>query len=187
MKNLLLLLCICISYTSYAQVAKPIREPSTTRYLKDMYQYIKDKARRNQYYMNEFIINTNSFSAKKNALNHKAYFFYYGLAGDGSPLLRLITLVQKTEKTESRIDFMYDQDGNLGYSFEKLTGSSLSYKEIQVFYEKELCINLIVDQEVVHRRDTAPYQNKIDEFKKVGKEVYKKFFEDQEGIKASDK
>lgn len=182
------LLCVSLllvwAMIGYAQETKrPVREPSTTRYLKDLYQYVKDKARRNQYYMNEFSVNTHSLAWKDNKVKHKAYIFYYSFSGDNKPLLRLAVLVQKQDKTETRYEFMYDNEGNVAFCFEKQNDDAFPYRECQVFYEKGLCINLILDKEVIDQKATEPYQDKINHFKTIGKEVYNKFFQDQDGIK----
>jgi hypothetical protein len=177
----LLLVWAMVGYAQKTQ--RPVREPSTTRYLKDLYQYVKDKARRNQYYMNEFSVNTHSLAWKDNKVKHKAYIFYYSFSGDNKPLLRLAVFIHKQDKIDTRYEFMYDNDGNVAFCLEKQNNETFPYRECQVFYEKGLCINLILDKEVIDQKATEPYQEKIDRFKSIGNSVYAQFFQDQESIK----
>jgi hypothetical protein len=178
------LTCLCFCFWTffavYAQGTKrPTREPSTTRYLKDLYQYVKDKVRRNQYYMNEYVINAQSLPWKDKTMKHQSFLFYYSYSGDKKPILRLAVCVQKQDKIEKRTEFMFDQDGNVSYCYEKQNDTNLAYRELQIFYEKGLCINLMVDKEILDIKDSAPYQTQIDNYKEVGKTTYSKFFQDQ--------
>lgn len=170
----------CLPYLSEAQ--KIPREPSTTRHLKDSYLYIKDKAKKNQYYLNEFMVNSNALFWNDNVIRQKSYLYYYTFLGDNTPFLRLAVVIEKTNDTEIRTEFMYDQDGNLGYCIEKQNDKNLAYREFHVFYEKELCINLMLDKDIIDPKDTPPHQSKIDNLKKVGKVVFKKFSQDQLGL-----
>jgi|GEM_PF-2453580 len=162
-----------------AQITRPVREPSTTRNLKDTYLYVKEKVRRNQFYMNEFIVNTHSLTWRDKLLIHSTYIFYYSFLGDDTPLLRFAVLIKKEGEIKTHTEFMYDQDGHLGYCIENQNDTARAYKELHVFYEKERCINVIANKEVIHVKDTTPYQTHIARLQAVGKEVYKKFFADQ--------
>ncbi len=184
MKKLCWLLLLYLPTLLQAQTPKPKipREPSTTRYLKDMYLYVKDKARKNQYYINEFSVNTHALLWKDNSTSQKSYIFYYSFLGDDTPLLRLAVLTEKQGDTEIRTEFLYDQDGNMGLCFEKQNLEKLAYREMTVFYEKDLCINLILDKEVIDPRNSKPHQAKVEKFKKLAKEVYQKFTQDQANL-----
>ena len=186
MKNLIIIFFWTCAVSAYAQIPRPPREPSTTRHLKDMYAYINGKITANQYYLNEIRINPNKLVGKDEIPQSQSYFFYYNYDGENKPVLRLIASIYTKGKVETRTDLMYDQDGNLSYCIETQNDSTQKHREFHVFFEKELCINLIIDKEIIDQKDTKPYKTKIEEIQRLGKALRTKFKETTHNIITAD-
>ena len=159
----------------YAQ--ELVREPSSTRYIKDFYEYVSGNIKRNQYYVNEIRLNSNRLLWSDNKIFHIIEKFHYSYGGDHVPSLRMITLSETDNKINYYYEFLYDTDGKLIYCFEKQNDTNtFTYREFKVYYEKSLCINLVLDKEIIDSNDIS-HNDKINRIYEEGTIMSIKFKE----------
>jgi hypothetical protein len=161
-----------------------VREPSTTRYIKDIYQYVQEKIARNQYYINELKLNPSNLPwlASQNYQSTQQYF--YSFVGDDSPSLRLVTIVSKINQINYYYEYLYDNDGKMVFCYEKQSDTkALPYRELKAYFHNNLCINLLLDQEIIEANKTAPYKARLDAILNEGKLYFQKFLADMKEMK----
>jgi hypothetical protein len=164
-----------------------VREPSTTRYIKDIYQYVQEKINRNQYYINEFKVNTNNLPWLELSKYQSTQQYYYSFVGDDTPVLRLVTLVSRVNDKNYYTEYLYDNDGRLIFCYEKQNDqATFPYREFRAYFENGLCINLILDKEIIEAKNTSPYKTRLDSFQLSGKYFAQKFFADMKEVKNED-
>jgi hypothetical protein len=114
---------------------------------------------------------------------HNVYRYYYSFVGDNSPSLRLITRLTKTAEINYYVEFLYDTDGKMIYFYEKQNDQSkFTYREFKAFFEKDLCVNIMVDKEVIDIKDQQ-YNPKVNGIKILGGQLVQRFMNDMQSIK----
>jgi hypothetical protein len=183
MKKLAVGLLLFFTLLNTAAQETFVREPSATRYIKDLYQYVREKINRNQYYVNEFKINSSNLKWADEQHFQTFTRHFYSFVGDDSPVLRLVMLTTKVGDKHYYSEFAYDNDGSLVYAYEKQNDTlTYAYREIHVYLDRDLCLNLILDQEVIDVKNTAPYTDKIKILTNSGKYHAQRFAKDMQGI-----
>jgi hypothetical protein len=164
-----------------------VREPSTTRYIKDIYQYVQEKINRNQYYINEFKVNTHNLPWLELNKFQSTQQYYYSFVGDDTPVLRLVTLISKVNDKNYYTEYLYDNDGKLIFCYEKQNDhAAFPYREFRAYFENGLCINLLLDKEIIEAKNTSPYKTRLDSFQSRGRYFAQKFFVDMKEVKNED-
>ena len=182
-KFLILILFIFFGITmAYSQ--EFVREPSKTRYIKDIYQYVQEKISRNQYYVNEFRMNVGNLLWSNSKAFQSTQQYHYSFVGDDSPVLRLVIVVSKVAGKNYYSEYLYDNNTKLVYAFEKQNDSeTYSYREIHAYFEEDLCINLLVDKEIIDaKKGLGQHTLKVNSFQEIGKFYSERFKEDMQEI-----
>ncbi|MCU0447194.1 MAG: hypothetical protein MUE85_20045 [Microscillaceae bacterium] len=170
-----------------AQDSGFVREPSTTRYIKDIYQYVQDKINRNQYYINESRVNTTNLPWLELSKFQSTQQYFYSFVGDDTPVLRLVTIVAKVNDKNYYAEYLFDNDGKLIFCYEKQNDSATyPYREFRAYFENGLCINLLLDKEIIEAKNTSPYRTRLEVFQSTGKFYAQKFFADMKEVKNED-
>ncbi len=163
-----------VIFSITAQNTRPKRQPSSTRNIQDLYNYIKEKTKKNQYYENSIVFNHHKFAwhdAKKKQYKQSSYYSYTS----DEPTLRMYKIIEMIDKIIYETEYLYDNDGKLILIFESQNDyETLKYREIKFFFEKEKCINIIVDKEVLssENQEYSSKMNKLEEEAKRLKEYF---------------
>lgn len=154
---------------------------SETRNIRDLYDYVKYKIERNQYYLNEFKINSDDLLWSDGKPYQYLLQFFYSFAGDNSPLLRLATVVKKDGPINYYYEFLYDNKGELAYVFEKQNqADSFPYRELRAYYANAICINLYQGEEIIDLESTD--FPKIRELMEDGQYYARRFQKDMQEV-----
>lgn len=171
--HFILLLYAVFPILLYAQ--KSINESNSTRSIRDLYEYVQDKISRNQYYVNEYKINSSNLKWVDTEDFQLTQSYYYSYSGDDQAALRYIVVESRKKKVSYLREFLYDMEGKLVLALEKQNDNGqLPYREITSFYEKGLCINLIVDKNLIDSKEKG-YDNKLKELLELGTYYAEKF------------
>jgi hypothetical protein len=163
-----------------AQTNKPPkREPSITRYIQDLYQYVKDKIRKNQYYENTLFLNRDNVEWSDKTQKKYIQSSHYSLIDD-KPILRMSRCFIYQNEIEYEYHFLYDNDEKIILIYERQNDTNkLNYRELKVFFEKEKCINIIVDKQVIPTEDKE-YNQKITKLQIEGQKLKQYFLQEVE-------
>lgn len=168
-KNIFLFLILhsILYFNIFAQPIRPKRQPSSTRHIQDLCNYIKEKVKKNQYYENSIVLNQGKFQwsdASKKQFKQSSFYSYVG----NEPILRMFRTVETKERLIYEYEYVYDNDGKLIFILESQNDyENLKYRELKAFFEKEKCINVIVDKEILSS-DNQEYAPKITKIAEEG-------------------
>lgn len=162
-----------------------VREPSTTRYIKDIYQYVQEKISRNQYYLNEFKMNTANLPWVNNKPFQSTQQYHYSFVGDNSAVLRLVIVITKVAEKNYYTEYLYENSGKLVFCFEKQNDTEThSYRELSAYFENNLCINLLIDKEIIDaKKGLGNHATKIKKLFESGKFYAERFQTDMQVMK----
>lgn len=176
-KNIFLFLFIFIHLNIAAQINRPKRQPSATRHIQDLYNYIKEKVKKNQYYENSVILNQNKFDwhdASKKQFKQSSFYSYVGEL----PVLRMYRTIETKNKISYEYQYIYDNDGKLIMLLEMQNDYEMqNYRELKAFFDKEKCINIIIDKEVLSAQNQE-YASKIKKIETEGIRLKEYFLEE---------
>ncbi len=154
---------------------------SETRNIRDLYDYVKYKIERNQYYLNEFKINSDDLLWSDGKPYQYILQYFYSFAGDNTPLLRLATVVKKDGPLNYYFEFLYNNKGELAYVFEKQNqAESFPYRELRAYFTDDLCINLYQGDELIDLEKTN--FPKIRELLEDGRYYARRFEKDMQEV-----
>jgi hypothetical protein len=146
------------------------REPSVTRYIQDLYQYMSSKCNRGQYYENTRTLNQDKLKWYDDVKKLYSQSFYYSYVGEEA-VLRIARVSQKTDKLEYDYEFAFDNDGVLILIIERQNDVNLhKFRTLKAYYHKEKCINIILDIEISPSNDEQ-HTEKLKNLQKKGKEL----------------
>ncbi|TAE75679.1 MAG: hypothetical protein EAZ85_01865 [Bacteroidetes bacterium] len=157
---LLFFIYLFLIFSATAQETRPKRQPSATRNIQDLYHYIKEKVKKNQYYENSIVLNQNKFEwndAQKKQIKQSSHYSYMG----DTPTLRMCKVVEIKNKISYETEYLYDNDGKIILIFETQNDyEAVNYRELKFFFEKEKCINIMVNKEILPA-DNQEYSSKM--------------------------
>ena len=97
-------------FMAFFLIATPLlaQKESKINYIADLYQYMRNKIERSEYYLNEYKVNSGSleWSDLGNFIRTEKY--YYSYTGDSKPALRLIKIITKVDDKRYYTEYMYD-------------------------------------------------------------------------------
>lgn len=174
----LFVLCLYFVANLQAQELELARENSATRSIKDIYRYVKGKVFKQQYYLNEFKINSGNLLWANQQVFNSTHQYYYSFLGEATPILRMVTTVSKVADKHYYAEFLYGNQGELIYCYEKQNDREQNaFEELHAYFENGLCINLMIDKTIVDYKDTG-YNAKIEALQAAGKFYAQRFLED---------
>lgn len=154
------------------------QESSSTRSIKDIYRYVKGKVHKQQYYLNEFKINSGKLLWANDQAFNSTHQYYYSFLGEATPILRMVNVISKVADKNYYAEFLYGNKGELIYCYEKQNDSdNLSYGELHAYFEGGLCVNLLIDQSIIDAEDTR-YNQKLKDLLNAGAFYAERFKED---------
>ncbi len=160
------------------QAQELAKEHNTTRSIKDIYRYVKGKVFKQQYYLNEFKINSGNLLWANQQVFNSTHQYYYSFLGEATPILRMVTTISKIADKHYYAEFLYGNEGELLYCYEKQNDKdSNGFEELHAYFENGLCINLMIDQTIVDYNDTR-FNAKLDALQAAGKFYGQRFLED---------
>ncbi|NJO01167.1 MAG: hypothetical protein HC880_05220 [Bacteroidia bacterium] len=175
---ILLTIALGLSSTLNAQETR-----STTKSIKDIYEYVKYKINRNSYYLNEFKINVGGLLWTNEKLYQNSQQYYYSFVGDDTPVLRMVIVNTKIAQVNYYEEYLYHNDGSLIFCYKKQKDSETeNARELKAYYEDNLCINLILNDEIIDAKD-ATYNDELDEIKDFGVFFAQRFIKDMKEIR----
>ena len=143
---------------------------------RSVYRYVSEKVKRNQYFINELINNNNQFKWHDGSEKFSVATLFYNFAGDETPLLRLCIMKKQEGKAIIEREYLYDNDNQLIYAQEKqINSEKYAYKNIQIYFDKSICINIITDLEIVDINNTNPYREHFNTLKTEGDGIANSF------------
>lgn len=155
---------------------------SITRSIRDIYEYVSIKIQRNSYYLNEFIINSGTLSWINENNYKNVQRFYYSYIGDNTPVLRLVTVDLSQKEKKYYLEFLYNNRGELIFCREIQNDSQqYSYRQLEAFFDKGLCINLFLDKKLIDAED-AQYNTKLGLINEQGVFYANRFNEDMNSV-----
>lgn len=154
---------------------RPKRFPSITRNIEDMYRYVSEKVKQNQYYVNEWSYNHFRQPNSDKTIKYGTECYYYSFLGENEPILRLITVQILREQVLYYYEFLFTQEGHLCLVLERQKDEkNISYRNMKIFFDKRKCINLFLDKDIIPHTNTG-YNEKVGILQKLGEEYYQKF------------
>ncbi len=167
---------------STAQAQDTAQENSSTRSIKDIYRYVKGKVHKQQYYLNEFKINSGKLLWANEQVFNSTHQYYYSFLGEATPILRMVNVISKVADKNYYVEFLYDNRGELIYCYEKQNDAeNVSFGELHAYFEAGLCVNLLIDQVIIDAQDTR-YNQKLTELLRAGSFYAERFQEDMQAF-----
>lgn len=181
---LLIFLGVLNSQFASGQTAKFLWESSSTRYIKDIYEYVHDKIESNQYYLNEFKINSNNLPWINSRSYQNTQQYYYSFVGDATPVLRFVSCLTKIAEKNYYTEFLYDIDGNLVFYYEKQNDrQKYSYEEFRAFFENKKCINIVLNSTLIDETEISKHNTKLETILQAGMLYSARFLKDMNEVK----
>jgi hypothetical protein len=161
---------------------RPKRFPSATRNIEDLYRYVHEKIKHNQYYVNEWNYNHFKQDWWDKTQNYGTEAYHYSFLGENEPVLRMATLHILKEKMLYQYEFLFNQEGHLCLVIEKQKDTAkFPYREMRIFFDKRKCVNLFLDKDIIPHNNTG-YNEKIGILQELGEDYYQKFQKQVEDI-----
>ncbi|NJL13178.1 MAG: hypothetical protein HC913_09385, partial [Microscillaceae bacterium] len=149
MKNFFLFfLFFGLAFSSQGQTLA--QGPSSTRYIRDIYEYVQEKIHKQQYYINEFKVNANNLPWANQETFHRSQQYHYSFVGDDTPILRMVTVITKMAEKNYYTEYLFDNDGQLIFCFDKQNDvGQYNFRELHAYFEQGLCVNLMIDRNII--------------------------------------
>ena len=186
MRILILIIAVLLGMPKYtiAQKAEFIWESSATRSTKDLYEYVQQKIKSNQYYLNEFKINPSNIPWMNTKSYQNTQQYYYSFVGDATPILRFVSSYTKIAGKNYYSEYLYDIDGNLAFYFEKQNDrQKYPYEEFGAFFDNNKCVNIIINQELIDETQIPNYTNKLENILGTASIHSSRFIKDMQEVK----
>jgi hypothetical protein len=177
-KYISILILLLALFVHSGQAQDVAQESSSTRSTKDIYRYVKGKVYKQQYYLNEFKINSGNLLWANNQVFNSTHQYYYSFLGEATPILRMVTVISKVADKNYYAEFLYGNQGDLIYCYEKQNDrDSFDFEELHAYFEAGLCVNLLIDQAIIDVKNTS-YNEKLKTLQSVGSFYSERFQED---------
>lgn len=153
-----------------------------TRSIKDTYAYVQLKINRNQYYLNEYKVNSQNIRWKNDEIYQVTQQYYYSFKGKNIASLRLVKVLSRIGDKHYQQEYLYDLDGKLAFCYEKQNDENrYPYREFYAYFDQGKCINIKVDDEIIGVEGTPPYEAKMSEIR-ANADIYGQRFKEDMSI-----
>ncbi|MDX2305302.1 MAG: hypothetical protein NW226_21005 [Microscillaceae bacterium] len=116
----------------------------------DQYIATKEKIKNNQLFSNTFNLNARKLSWQSSIVYQKTETYYYQFSGQGKIQLNLLRILTDSIASRYEIEYLYDPQGNLLYTYEKQNDPQYSYRELKVYFEGEKILKVLEDNVMVN-------------------------------------
>lgn len=161
-------LVFVIQHTSYAQKKK-------VRYVQDLYFYVKNKIAKEQYYINEYELNSTGKKLPQKGEYKRLERYFYSFSGKSQPKIRMITIRSQKGETLDYEEFLYDLDGQLIFYYEKRNDKKNIYQDISIYFNKGIAVHIIKDKKVLKAEVIDQHEAYLKTAWERGESFHKKF------------
>ena len=174
MKKLCLISGICLGFM-LANSRSGIAQNKRVRYIQDLYYYIQNKISKEEYYLNEYQLNSTGKTLPQKGNYKRLERYFYSFSGKSQPTIRTIT-IKTEEKGRTRYEeFLYDLDGQLIFYYENQNNPKKKYRDLSIYYQKGQVIHLIKDKKPVAGEEIVQSEPMLKNPWKKGENYHKKF------------
>ncbi len=116
------------------------------RYIQDLYYYVQNKISKEQYYLNEYRLNSTGKKLPQKGEYKKLERYFYSFSGKSQPTIRTINIKSEDGTQTQYQEFLYDLDGQLIFYYENQNDPQKKYRDLSVYFHKGEVIHIIQDK-----------------------------------------
>ncbi|OJJ23681.1 hypothetical protein BKI52_04830 [marine bacterium AO1-C] len=147
------------------------------RYIQDLYFYVKNKIAKEQYYLNEYQLNSTGKKLPQKGEYKRLERFFYSFSGKSQPTIRTITIKTEEGSKKQYEEFLYDLDGQLIFYYESQNNPEKKYRELSIYFHKGEVIHIIQNKTPVKPEEASVSETVLKAAWKKGERYHKKFDE----------
>jgi len=147
------------------------------RYIQDLYYYVQNKISKEQYYLNEYQLNSTGKKLPTKGDYKRLERYFYSFSGKSQPTIRTITIKTEDGTQTQYEEFLYDLDGQLIFYYENQNDPKKKYRKLSVYFQKGEVIHIIQNKTPVKLSEASVSEVLLKDAWKKGERYHKKFDE----------
>ena len=143
---------IYISISTYLLSPQPLQaqEMPDIRPIVDQYIAVKEKISKNQLFSNIFNLNARNLSWHSTIDYKKTETYYYQFTNQNKIQLNFLKVVTDSVGSRYEIEYLYDIEGKIIYTYEKQNDPRYAYRELKVYFKDEKIIQILEDNALIN-------------------------------------